>query len=70
MIFDPVDSRQRALAIELAAREAEARGFQYICAINSDMIPRNDFSKSFDFESYVRLTLTDTEDGGLLGIRY
>ena len=70
-IFDPVDTRQRAVALELAQRESDESGFQYICTINSDMVPRDEFSDGFRFESFVRLILTDaTDDGGLLGIRY
>lgn len=71
ILFADVDERQKALALELAASESKKNGFQYICAINSDSIPRNDFSKDFNFDEYVRLTLTDaTENGGILGIRF
>ena len=70
-IFDGVDERQVAQALELAQRESECRGFQYICALNSDTLPSNDFSSDFDLNQYVRLRLTDeSEEGGLLGIRY
>ena len=71
ILFADVDERQRALALELAASEAEKKGFQYICTMNSDSIPTNDLNKNFDLDRYVRLKLTDaTEDGGLLGIRF
>jgi uncharacterized protein YydD (DUF2326 family) len=70
-IFDGVDERQTALAIELAAKESKERNFQYICCLNSDIVPRNDFNPDFKFDDYVRVRLTDaTEDGGLLGIRF
>lgn len=70
-IFDGVDERQVARALELAARESRERGFQYICTLNSDMIPSSEFSPSFDFNSFVRLRLTDdTDEGRLLGIRF
>ncbi|MBU1627128.1 DUF2326 domain-containing protein [bacterium] len=70
IIFADVDERQKALALELAARESEKPGFQYICMMNSDSIPTRDFSLDFKLEKYIRRTLTDaTEDGGLLGIR-
>ncbi|AEA46896.1 DUF2326 domain-containing protein [Archaeoglobus veneficus] len=46
-IFNGVDERQVARAMELAAMEAKERGFQYICAINSDSVPHNEFSKDF-----------------------
>lgn len=70
-LFDPVDSRQRAHALQLVARESEMRGFQYICTMNSDQIPYADFDRGFDFDGRVRLRLTDrTADGGLFGIRF
>jgi uncharacterized protein YydD (DUF2326 family) len=70
-IFDGVDPRQRAHALELAAEMSKKFGFQYICALNTDMLPVSDFSSGFDFESLVRLRLTDTDpSGSLLGFRY
>lgn len=70
-LFADVDERQRAKAIELAARESQAKGFQYICLFNSDNLPVNEFSRGFDYRNFVRLTLTDNrEDGGLFGIRF
>lgn len=70
-IFDGVDPRQRAHALELAAAMAAKYGFQYICTLNTDMVPGNDFSPGFDFDSLVRLRLTDTDpSGSLLGFRY
>lgn len=71
IIFADVDERQKAHALELAARESENLGFQYICTMNSDTIPKNDFSSGFAFDDYVRLELSDaTDDGGLLGMRF
>jgi hypothetical protein len=67
-IFDGVDERQVALAIELAARESERLGFTYICTFNSDMIPSEEFSPEFDFNSFIKCTLTDDEEGNLLGM--
>ena len=70
-IFDGVDERQVAQALELAQREAERWGFQYVCALNSDTLPSDDFSPGFDLNTFVRLRFTDeSEEGGLLGIRY
>ena len=70
-VFDGVDERQVALALQLAAREAEQRKLQYICCLNSDLVPKRDFDKGFDLQSYARLVLTDvTEDGSLLGVRF
>ena len=70
-IFDGVDERQVAQALELAQRESEHLGFQYVCALNSDKVPADDLSEGFDLDSFVRLRLTDeSAEGGLLGIRY
>ena len=73
MIFDGVDERQVAKAMELAYQESIDNDFQYICALNSDNIPYKDFSDGFKakFDQSVRVTFTDaTDDGGLLGIRF
>ncbi|HAX80616.1 MAG TPA: DUF2326 domain-containing protein [Cyanobacteria bacterium UBA11372] len=70
-IFDGVDERQVRLALELADRESRRCGFQYICTLNSDMVPYSEFAADFDFDSFVRLRLTDENDeSGLLGIRF
>lgn len=72
-IFDGVDERQVARALELAEKESREKGFQYICTINSDMVPFTDFSDNFEkiFNDSIRIRFTDaTEDGGLLGIRF
>ncbi len=70
-IFDGVDERQIALALELAERKAQECGFQYIVCMNSDAIPYNRFSDGFDIDEYVRLRLTDNEPAGsLLGINF
>lgn len=70
-IFDGVDSRQRAHAIELAQRKSSELNFQYICALNSDMLPINDFSDNFNVYKYIRLTLTDKDPSeSLMGFRY
>jgi uncharacterized protein YydD (DUF2326 family) len=72
-IFGDVDERQVARALELAYTESERSGFQYICAINSNFVPYNDFSEPLKsvFNKHVRVIFTDaTDDGGLLGIRF
>ena len=70
-IFADVDERQKAHALELAAKTAEEKGFQYICCLNSDGLPTEDFSGGFSLDPYVRIELTDADEaGGLLGIRY
>jgi uncharacterized protein YydD (DUF2326 family) len=70
-LFDGVDSRQVASAIQLGQRVAESNGFQYIFTINSDAIPWDEFDPEFDFRSFVNpVQLTDeSDDGGLFGIR-
>ncbi len=71
ILFGDVDERQKALALQLAASESEKEGFQYICTMNSDGVPRKDFDEKFFFDKYVIKTFTDTsESGGLLGMRF
>ncbi|MFZ3077177.1 MAG: DUF2326 domain-containing protein [Candidatus Aenigmatarchaeota archaeon] len=71
IIFADVDERQKACALQLAAKESEKLGFQYICTLNSDSVPTRDFDSEFKFDNYVRKIFTDaTEGGGLLGIRF
>jgi uncharacterized protein YydD (DUF2326 family) len=71
IIFDGVDARQRALALERAAALSEKAGFQYIVTINSDMVPRSDFSKEYKFDQYVRRRLSDKGlEGRLLGVEF
>lgn len=68
-IFADVDSRQIASALTLAERESKRHGFQYICTMNHDSVPRDDLG-GLDFDGHVRLRLTDaTDDGGLFGFR-
>jgi uncharacterized protein YydD (DUF2326 family) len=70
-IFDGVDERQRALALELAASEAKAHGFQYIRTLNSDYVPWGEFSPGFNPQDHIRLRLTDADVAGcLLGVRF
>lgn len=71
-IFDGVDERQVAKALELAYQESISKGYQYICTLNSDNIPYNDFSDGFKekFEKSIRLTLKDgNEKDSLLGFK-
>lgn len=70
-LYDSVDSRQRAKAIELAKEKAEKLSFQYIFTINSDLLPISDFSKNFNYLDYIIRQLTDTDpSGSLLGITF
>lgn len=71
LMYDSVDARQRALAFERSHEVTTALGGQYICTINSDMVPNEDFTDGFDFQKHVRLTLSDaTPSGSLLGMRF
>ncbi|MGE0227683.1 MAG: ABC-three component system protein [Dehalococcoidia bacterium] len=71
-LFDGVDDRQVATALELAAARAEEFDFQYIVTMNSDDVPIADFSRSFSIDDYrLPVVLTDeTEEGGLFGFRF
>lgn len=71
IIYEGVDERQVAHAIEQAAAKAEEYDFQYIMTINSDMIPYKDFQTGFNFDKHIKLRLSDeSESSSLLGIRY
>lgn len=70
-LYDGVDERQRALALERASAVTEQTETQYICTLNSDMVPRSEFSEGFDFDKCVRLTLTDkSPSDSLLGFHF
>ncbi len=70
-IFDGVDSRQTAQALEHANHQAMQNGFQYICAFNSDMLPTSDFSEDFNIQNFVRLRLNDQDPrDSLMGFRF
>ncbi|MBU6455359.1 MAG: DUF2326 domain-containing protein [Cyanobacteria bacterium REEB67] len=70
IIYDGVDARQKARALELAAKESSDFGFQYICTFNADELPVSDFSPEFDFSKYITHRLTDKDvSGSLLGLR-
>ena len=71
-LFDGVDERQVAKALQLGADHAASVGYQYIVTMNSDALPRDGFRPGFDVSAFVLQTkLTDaTETGGLFGIRF
>ena len=70
-LFDGMDSRQVARAIEIGAEQAQKHGFQYIVCINSDQLASAEFVKGFDPSIYRNpVEITDTsETGGLFGMR-
>ncbi len=71
-LFDGVDERQVAKALQLGVRHAERAGFQYIVTMNSDALPEDGFQDGFDVRQHVNPTrLTDAEEtGGLVGLRF
>jgi uncharacterized protein YydD (DUF2326 family) len=70
-LFDGVDERQVAKALQLGAEKAEKNGFQYIVTFNSDAIPAEGFVDDFDLKQYfIPTRLIDTEEGGLFGCRF
>ena len=71
-LFDGVDERQVAKALQLGAKRAEEGGFQYIVTLNSDAVPKEGFTNGFDLnDHFVEPKLTDaTETGGLFGFRF
>lgn len=71
-LFDGVDERQVAKALQLGADHAARVGYQYIVTMNSDALPRDGFRPGFDVSAFVCPTrLTDaTETGGLFGLRF
>ncbi len=70
-LFDGMDSRQIAKAIEIGAEQSRRHGFQYIVTLNSDVLKAAEFSPSFDPSRFVNpVRLSDlTETGGLFGVR-
>jgi uncharacterized protein YydD (DUF2326 family) len=70
-LFDGVDERQVAKALQIAAKHAEDFDFQYIVTMNEDAVP-SAMPDDFDFGKHVLpIRLTDaTEDGGLFGMRF
>lgn len=70
-LFDGVDDRQLARALDTAARLVEAEGMQYVVTINEDDLNKT-AHLGFDPEPYViEPRLTDAyEEGGLFGFRF
>lgn len=74
-IFDGVDGRQIALALQLAHKKCLSLGMQYIVAINSDDLEKieNEIQDEVEFNPYdfvMNTRLTDEADGGLFGVRF
>lgn len=71
-VFDAVDERQVAKALEYADKKALEQNTHYICFMNSDRVPQALFTDEFRnrFNLCVRAKLEDTENGGLFGFRF
>lgn len=71
-LFDGVDERQVAKALQLGADRAAEHGYQYIVTMNSDVLPKDGYRSDFDVKTYILDTkLTDaTDSGGLFGLRF
>lgn len=70
-LFDGVDERQVAKALQIGAKAAEELNYQYIVTMNSDAIPQW-LPDGFNLDDYILpVRLTDaTDEGGLFGIRF
>jgi uncharacterized protein YydD (DUF2326 family) len=70
-LFDGVDARQIARALQLATRVARKEGIQYIATMNSDDLQKA-IDHGFDPAGHVLpVRLTDArDDGGLFGFRF
>ena len=72
-LFDGVDERQVAKAIELAMHKSNEQGWQYICTINSDAVPHDELTQAAQqqFLNSIVLQYHDKDDSGtLLGISF
>ena len=71
-LFDGVDSRQIARAIEIGSQVCSDASWQYIVMLNSDVFETLRFSPGFEVsEAILPLGLSDkTETGGLFGMRF
>jgi uncharacterized protein YydD (DUF2326 family) len=70
-LFDGVDERQVAAALDLAYREANRLGFQYICTMNSDDLPASELGEDHPVLGDPAIRLTDDDPSGmLLGIKF
>ncbi|MCY4259593.1 MAG: DUF2326 domain-containing protein [Rhodobacteraceae bacterium] len=71
-LFDGVDERQIAKALQLGADRADRHGCQYIVTMNSDILPQDGYRPNFDINAFVLdKTLTDaTDTGGLFGLHF
>jgi uncharacterized protein YydD (DUF2326 family) len=70
-LFDGVDSRQIAKALQVGILLSKEFDFQYIVMMNDDDLPRENLTRIPLNEYIVPIQLTDAvEDGGLFGFRF
>ena len=70
-LFDGVDSRQIAKALQVGILLSKEFGFQYIVTMNDDDLPRENLTGVALNDYIVPVQLTDaTDDGGLFGFRF
>ena len=70
-LFDGVDERQVAKALQAGSAFAEECGFQYLVTMNSDKMPWDGFDAGFDIGRHINpSTLDDTPRGSLFGVRF
>ncbi|GBQ74520.1 hypothetical protein AA0311_0560 [Asaia bogorensis NBRC 16594] len=70
-LFEPVDGRQFARALQIADDFAKSEGIQYIALLNSDELERAERESGVSFtESIIETELSDTQSGGLFGLRF
>ncbi|WP_448699026.1 DUF2326 domain-containing protein [Streptomyces avidinii] len=72
LLFEGVDERQIALALNYAKQGSENLNFQYIALINSDNLPLTDLHEiGLRWKDHVRLQLGDSRpEDTLLGFRF
>lgn len=71
-LFDGVDERQIAGALQLGLEATQGKGLQYIVTMNSDIFARLPLPKAIDANKVVLETRLsdDGEEGGLFGFRF
>ena len=68
-VFDGVDPRQTASALQLASETVSRVRGQYICALNSNDVHPEIRESNWFVDGIVR-TVLDTDTGGLLGVKF
>ena len=70
-LFDGVDERQVAKAVQIGRARADECGFQYLVTMNSDALPQDGFDPGFDVQEHIiPVELDDTPQGSLFGVRF